>query len=319
MNDKLKFPVLQFYSGLTRLTNESVRNLITRFKRNTRLETQRCFIALLNCIFEAQIHCQSFYEQFLHSSSVFFVLYFFESNGLSVSALLLIFYQNLGEGKIFLDISFCSIDDQCLGMLLGISTEHAETSSTTDVLESVETLLVQYNKYTKTGIAYIARALISNNTLDRLFVGSPSVTDMGLVPLLEALPRLRSLKRLGLYWTLLQPDEILKMIGECVGRSTIEELTLFLFPPSLQSQEAVKEWVQRIVVGGNSLIHSLKSCQVTELKIFVYDQPILLLIDMNDVEAQLRSSLKKSVNFTNSVRRKNSVFTNPLHFYLTLC
>ena len=31
LNDNLKFPVLQFYSGLTRLTNESVRNLITRF------------------------------------------------------------------------------------------------------------------------------------------------------------------------------------------------------------------------------------------------------------------------------------------------
>ena len=43
-------------------------------------------------------------------------------------------------GQIELNLSCCSIDDLCLGMLLGISTEHAETSCTSSVLESVETL-----------------------------------------------------------------------------------------------------------------------------------------------------------------------------------
>ena len=71
-------------------------------------------------------------------------------------------------------------------MLLRTLTEHAETSSTSGVLESVETLLVQGNQYTDTGNAYIARALTSNSTLKTLFVGSDSATDMGLVPLLEA-------------------------------------------------------------------------------------------------------------------------------------
>ena len=46
------------------------------------------------------------------------------------------------------------------GMLhvLGISTEHAETSCTSSVLVSVETLIiiVEFNEYTVTGIAYIA-------------------------------------------------------------------------------------------------------------------------------------------------------------------
>ena len=64
----------------------------------------------------------------------------------------------LAKGKIYLNVLECSIDDQCLGMLLGISTEHAETSSTSGVLESVEALNVEGNKYTDTGIAYITRA-----------------------------------------------------------------------------------------------------------------------------------------------------------------
>ena len=102
LNDNLKFPVLQFYSGLTRLTNESVRNLITRFNFDQYIgDFKRCLLAFLNCIFEAQIHDQSFYEQLLHSlkSSVDLSFYFFESNGLSVSALLFILCQNLSEGK----------------------------------------------------------------------------------------------------------------------------------------------------------------------------------------------------------------------------
>ena len=47
-------------------------------------------------------------------------------------------------------------------------------------------------------------------------------------------------------------------IGECVGRSTLKGLRLFNFSPSFQSEEAVKEWVQSVVVGGNSLIRSLE-------------------------------------------------------------
>ena len=317
LNDNLKFPVLQFYSGLTRLTNESVRNLITRFNFDQYIgDFKRCLLAFLNCIFEAQIHDQSFYEQLLHSlkSSV-------DLSSISLSPMdcLSVHYflssvRTLAKGKIDLNISGCRIDDQCLCMLLGISTEHAETSSTSGVLESVETLQGMFNEYTDTGIAYIARALISSNTLKTLWVGHYRVTDMGLAPLLEALTRLRSLKELLLHWTLLHPDETLRRIGElCVERSKMENLSLFLYSPSLQSEEAITEWVQSIVVGGNSLIHSLKSCQVTELTIVVVLRKISFPIDTKGVKAQLHSSLQQSVTFTNSERR-NSVFTNPLHF-----
>ena len=324
LNDNLKFPVLQFYSGLTRLTNESVRNLITRFNFNQyKGDSKHCLLAFLNCIFEAQIHNQSFYELLLQNLKSRIDL---SPISLSPMDCLSVHYflssiRTLVKGKIDLDISLCGIDDQCLGMLLGISTEHAETSSTSGVLESVETLEVDSNKYTETGIAYITRALISNNTLKELNVGTGGLTDMELVPLLEALPRLHSLKELKLQFELLYPDESFKMIGECVGRSTMEQLSLEVYSPPLQSEEEAKEWVQSIVVGGNSLIHSLNSCLVTELSIEIYfrDVSFPVRVYSDGVRAQLHLLFQKSVTFINSERSKNFFFTNPLHFDFLLC
>ena len=67
----------------------------------------------------------------------------------------------MAKGKIYLNIDECSIDDRdCL---------HYQSS------------YLQQQLYLK------------------LYVGNASVTDMGLVPLLEALPRQRSLKDLGLH------------------------------------------------------------------------------------------------------------------------
>ena len=48
---------------------------------------------------------------------------------------------------------------------------HAGTSSTSDILAPVETLILN-NGYTDSGIPYIARALESNNTLKSLTVGT---------------------------------------------------------------------------------------------------------------------------------------------------
>ena len=200
-------------------------------------------------------------------------------------------------------------------MLLGISNEHSETSSTSGVLESVEILRVARNKYTDTGIAYIARALISNSTIKTLHVGSDSVTDMGLVPLLEVLPRLHSLEELELHWSLSHPDESLKKIGECVGRSTLKQLKLWSYSPSLQSEEAVKEWVQSVVVGGNSLIRSLEYSQVAELYINIVFVNISCPIDQYGIQAQLRSSLQETVTSVNLERENKSI--RVLNFHIT--
>ena len=69
----------------------------------------------------------------------------------------------MARGEIDLSISDCGIDDEGLGILLGISLEGEEASC--GVFECLETLHVDYNEYTDTEIAYIARALTSNNTL----------------------------------------------------------------------------------------------------------------------------------------------------------
>ena len=274
LNDNLKFlAVLQFYSGLTELTNESVRNLITgvRFDRY-KYKSQRCLLTIFNCIFEAQICDQSFFEQMVHALKLKVL---FSRISLSPMDCLSVHYflssiRTVAKGQIDLDLSVCSIDDQCLGMLLGISTDHTETSSTSGVLESVETLLVMDNKYTDTGVVYIARALFSNHMMKILYVGSNSITDNGLLPLLEVLPRQHSLEKLIVKWSLSHPDESLKKIGECVGKSKLEKLQLFPYSPSFQSEEAIKEWVQSVVVGGNSLIRSIEYSQVATLCYFTY-------------------------------------------------
>ena len=306
LNDNLKFPVLQFYSGLTGLTNESVRNLITGFHFDYKKKSRLWLLAFLNCIFEAQIQDELFLEQMvctLNSEVDLSLISLSPMDCLSVHYFLSSI-RTVVTGQIELDLTHCSIDDQCLGMLLGISTEHAETSCTSSVLESVETLKVELNEYTDTGIAYIARALISNNTLKALMVGNNSITDMGLVPLLEALPRLHSLKQLVLRWYLSHPDETLNKIGECVGRSTLKELELWSSSQPLESEEAVKEWIQSVVVGGNSLIRSLEHSQVTKLLIHIRCS---CRINKDDVNTQLRSSLLKTMDSINLRRVKKSL------------
>ena len=142
LNDNLKFPVLQFYSGLTGLTNESVRNLITGFHFGYEQETRLCLLAFLNCIFEAQIHDQLFLEQMVRTLNSQVDLHFISLSPMDCLSVqyFLSSIRTVVTGQIELDLSDCSIDDQCLGMLLGISTEHAETSCTSSLLESVETL-----------------------------------------------------------------------------------------------------------------------------------------------------------------------------------
>ena len=312
LNDNLKFPVLQFYAGLTGLTNESVQNLITGFHfKHHEDKSKRCLLVFLNCIFEAQLHNQSFFKQMVSALKSKLNLKFISLSPMDCLSVhyFLSSIRTVVRGQIDLDISLCRIDDQCLVTLLGISNDHAETSFTSGVLESVETLKVSYNnKYTDTGIGYIARALVYNSTIKTLSVGSDSVTDMGLVPLLEVLPRLHSLESLELYWSLSHPDVSLKNIGECVGRSTLKRLQLLSDSPSFQSKEALRKWVQSVVVGGNSLIRSLEYSQVAVLVISIYFRNVLCPIDTikDGVQAQL-CSLQETATFVSLEREKKSI------------
>ena len=296
-----------------------MRNLITGFRFDFyKKESSLCLLAFLNCIFEAKRHDRLFFEQMVRS-----LKFQVDLSPISLSPMdclsvryFLSSIRTVVTGQIKLNLSYCSIDDQCLGMLLGISTEHTETSCTSSVLESVETLIMEDNSYSDTGIAYIARALISNNTLKTLKIGNSSITDMGLVPLLEVLPRLRLLEELELVWSMSHPDETLNKIGECVGRSALKQLELWSYSPSLQAKEAVKEWVQSVVVGGNSLMHSLEHSQVTNLKIRIRIRKITSRISEDHVHTQLDSSLKKTMDSINLRREKKSL--HPIDLYVNV-
>ena len=310
LNDNLKFPVLQFYAGLTKLTNESVRNLISGFNFVSYGRKSRCYLlAFLNCIFEAQINDLSFFEQMILARELKVDL----SNILlsPIDCLSLHYFFSLirtvTKGQIDLNISGCWIDDQGLSMILGVSLGNAETSFTSGVLDLVGTLQMRGNEYTDTGIFYIAKALISNSNLKTLTVGNSNVTDMGLVPLLEVLPRQHSLEYLVLYWSLSHPDKSLKKIGECVGKSTLKRLQLSPISLSLQSEEAVKEWIQKVVIGTKIVIRSLECSQVTRFSIYIILRNISCQIDKDRIQAQLRSSLQETVILVNLEREKRSI------------
>ena len=311
LNDKLKFPVLQFYSGLTRLTNEGVRNLIiARFEFFQK--RSRFLLAILNCIFEAQlIDDQSFYEQIVRAIELTLD---FKNTSLSPMDCLSVHHflssiRTVARGRTSLMLDSCSLNDDYFGVLLGISPEHDKTSSKSGVLESVNTLCARGNTFTDTGITYFARVLnlTSCRNLKTLRIGNKIVTDVGLVPLLEALSRQHSLEELYLWWSSPPDDKSLEKIGEYAKRSNLKELILQLDSSCKQFQtEEAKEWVQSVMVGGNSLLSSLECCQVDYLLMY-----ISLNNDNSCYGTKLESSLRETANKVNLIRKKKS-----LHFDL---
>ena len=113
---------------------------------------------------------------------------------------------------------------------------------------------------------------------------------------------------LGLHRILSHPDESLKKIGECVGRSTLKQLNLLSFSPSFLSEEVVKEWVQSVVVGGNSLLRSLEYSQINYLSIVIVFTNVSCPINKDGIQAQFHSSLKETLTIVNLLReRKKSL------------
>ena len=79
--------VLQFYAGFTKLTNQGVRNIITGSDFNFGEYSRRSLLSYVRCFFEAQIHDQSLYKNFiakLNRESGFSLVSYLESTGLYV-------------------------------------------------------------------------------------------------------------------------------------------------------------------------------------------------------------------------------------------
>ena len=284
LKENLKSPVLQFYAGLTGLTNEGVRNLIAQSVNRD------CLLPFLNCIFEAQLCDQSFCLQIVDSLESKVDLSFTSLSPMDCLSLhyFLFSIRTVVRG-LTLDITYCNINDHSLGLVLGVSSQYAAISSTSSALQSVETLRVDVS--TDEGIDYLTRALdlAPDNSLKTLGV---DVTDLSLSQLLKALPRHRVLRELDLQW---HTEKSLKTIGEHVGRSTVKRLRLLSYCEPLQ----IEEWVQ----DGKSLIDSLQYSQVNYLLINI----ILLDEDSESVEAHLHRSLQEAVTYVNSKRNETDL------------
>ena len=303
---KFRRSVLQFYAGLTGLTNEGVRNLIT----NVSFVCQN-ILAILNCIFEAQVRDLCFLTHVVFALDFDLNLSFITLTSIDCLSMhyFLFCVKHIDMTRGFrLNINACSFDDRSLCLLLGASPE------TSGVLRSLSTLNMAINDLTDTGITYIARSL-SNTTFKKLAVGNIGVTDMGLVPLLETLPRQNALEYLNLCWSSAQPDISLNKIGECARRTRLKHIDLLLFCPPMQSEAAEIDWIQSVVVGGNSLIRYLQYSQVRYLTIeILWDDDEIISCPLERHIQLTMSSLQQTVKSVNSERTKKNLQT--LHLKL---
>ena len=138
---------------------------------------------------------------------------------------------------------------------------------------SLHTLYV--NSYiSDNGIAHIATALRTNNTLKTLTIGEETITDEGALSLAAALTANSSMEHLELYWSSTHPDSTLKNIGESVSKSTLRILNLEMIVRSSGeapvAEEKAKEWLQCVEVGGKELIQSLEDSHLQKLDLIFY-------------------------------------------------
>ena len=309
------FPVLQFYSGLTGLTNEGVQNLVVNeFQRRDADEQtfgralhRHVLLVIINCFFEAQmIIDQAFYEQITNTHRLEM-----DFNSISLTPMdclsLQYFLSSVGrmkKGIISINLNSCSLNDASISLLLGLSSE--QTSSDSGVLESLETFSAIENTYTDTGLVCFAKALdlTSISTLKMLKIGNGIVTNKKLEPLLESLSRQNSLEELELCWSSPHDDKSLEKIGEYAKKmSKLKKLTVlpYTFHTCKQfTPEETEQCIKSLIDGGKSLMSSLESCMVEQLIIHIYFSTNSMyryseqvLLSLNETEEKVNIERKK--------------------------
>ena len=307
------FPVLQFYSGLTGLTNEGVRNLVVNeFQRRDADEQTfgRALLVIINCFFEAQVIDEAFYEQITNTHRL--EMDFRQISLTPVDCLSLqYFLSSVGrtkKGILSINLDSCSLNDDSISLLLGICSE--QTLSKSVVLQSLDTLSVMGNTYTDTGLINFAKALdlTSISTLKTLKIGNYFVTNKGFEPLLESLSRQHSLEELELLWSSPHDDKSLEKIGEyAMKMSKLKKLAVFPNPSCIlrkqfTSQEA-KQWSQSMMDGGNCLMYSLESSMVGQLVMYI----VFYTKSMYAYHDQVMSSLNETEDKINIEREKRGL------------
>ena len=99
--------------------------------------------------------------------------------------------------ELCVDLSYCSIDDHSLCVLMGELSKHAEASRE-GVLHRVTELDIGSNKIGDNGIVCIATALETNTTMRKLIVFGCNISDVGVKSLAKALTVNRSLHELDM-------------------------------------------------------------------------------------------------------------------------
>lgn len=74
-----------------------------------------------------------------------------------------------------------------------------------------------------------------------------ATTDEVVVPLAAALTTNTSMEEMVLNWSSTRPDDTLKKMAECVSKSNLREVELYIYKPSENDVE-VQEWYQRVEV-----------------------------------------------------------------------
>ena len=160
-----------------------------------------------------------------------------------------------------------------------------------------------------TGIAHIATALRTNNTLKELVIGGETATDEGALSLAAALTTNSSMEYLYLDWSSTHPDSTLKNIGECVNKNTLRTLHLEMSMPASGeapvTEERAKEWLQCVEMGGKELIQSLVDSNLEDLDLILYYDTHSYL-EKNQLD-QSRQALETTAATVNTTRREKGL------------
>ena len=329
--------VLQFYSGFTGLTNAGVQNFISTFKISGDDYSKFCFLTLLNCFFEAQNLCklplchtsveelfkqlveEMRYEEGSIEQDHWLIekldLSFFPLsplNCISVRYFLSPFKARKNDREVGVILTECGLDSHFIDLLIG------PLPSLPNILECATCVDMTSNYVTDSSIACIAKVLNSSATIKMLGVGDETVTDEGLTPLLEALPRNESLFHLKLEWLSVFPDKFLKKVGEYVRKSEVKLLQLTVYSPSseqLQSEQAVSNWIHMVEVGGKELI---QNCQLEWLRlkfsllnVEIYPRP--------STQRQVYESLVETARLEELKRQSNNLPPFDFSFISGIC
>ena len=321
LNESRSSAVLQFYSAFSQLTNEGVRNIITKHGIfGLGKDNQKSFllsdarVSILNCFFEAQLCDESFYRQILGTSITPLPLPDPDIYSINLSPLdcISLFYflnstRAVTRGNVSVNLFNCHTDSHSEAVLLGEFPEHGK-SSTTRVLDCVTEWTM--DSITETGLACIGTALTTNNTLKvltlcgQLFLSNVYVTDKGLMPFLEALQKNQSLESLCICWSSTHPDQSLKKMGECVAKSSLKQLSMVMNSPSLETEETFQDWTQSVQVGATDLINCLEYHQLQRLELIIeygYSEAVMHIIDQ--VNKSAVDSFDDHVKLVNSKRQ----------------